>query len=242
MKKKAIWLGLALLSAVFFSWVFGNIVTALAVMLMIGLHEGGHLMFAKWCGLKTGGFYFLPGLGGVSMASEESAKRRHDFWIYYGGPLTGAVLVMILGAIYLGLGQGWPLVYQNATLYILFLWSIINLFNLFPIFPLDGGGMVWAIVKSFWKGYSPWWAMVFNGLAILGFAYLTHSVFWVIMLLFFGYQGIKARHQADLTTYKQDMGKAEVALCILVYIVLVVFFVLTSGYFNQPLLNDGFGN
>ena len=83
--------------------------------------------------------------------------------------------------------------------------------------------------------------MILNLLAILGFAYLTRSVFWVIMLLFFGYQGIKARHQADLTTYKQDMSKSEIALGILAYVALAAFFIFTAGYFSQPLLNGGFG-
>lgn len=237
MKKKVIWLGLAIATFIVFTLLTKSWILTLGIMTMIGLHEGGHLMFAKWCGLKTGGFYFLPGLGGVALAGEDSAKRRYDFWIYYGGPLTGAALVMILAAVYITLGKGWPMAYQNTAVYILFIWSVINLFNLFPIFPLDGGGMVWAIVKSFWKGYSPWWAMVFNGMAIVGFAFLTHSIFWVLMLLFFGYKGIKARHQADLTTYKQDMGMAESALCVLAYIVLAAFFVFTAGYFSQPLLN-----
>lgn len=199
-------------------------------MLMIGLHEGGHLVFAKFFGLKTGGFYFLPGLGGISLTSEPAKKRWIDFWVWFGGPFVGALLVLALCAVLAVFGPKWSVEYRVTAIYVVFIWSFINLFNLFPIFPLDGGGMLWSIVKSFWKGFSPWGAITVNILAIAGFYALTRSIVWTILLAAMGCWQAWTAHKFELSFHKEDLKWWQVVVCFLSYVVLAFFFLVFTGW------------
>lgn len=223
-KKIVRWLGLALASFAFIWFVFGNWLIALAMMLMIGLHEGGHLMAAKFFGLKTGGFYFLPGLGGISLTNEPARKRWHDFMIYFGGPFVGLLLVLGLFIFLLIFRSKLPIDYKTVGISVIFFWSFINFFNLLPIFPLDGGGMLWAIAKSFWKDYSPNWALLINCVGIIFFFQLTGNWLWVLLLLYFGLNAVLRLDLFEATFEKQDMKKRQAAFGFVCYVSLVIFF------------------
>jgi len=51
--------------ALLFSWKF-----AILIMVAIGFHEASHVRAAKWLGLKTRGWAYLPFLGGVSVIED----------------------------------------------------------------------------------------------------------------------------------------------------------------------------
>lgn len=55
--------GISLASyAYMFTWEF-----AAMIMLMLFVHESGHIWAMKRCGIKTKGIYFLPFVGGVAV-------------------------------------------------------------------------------------------------------------------------------------------------------------------------------
>lgn len=205
-------------------WFARNPVLAFAILAMIGLHEGGHLVFARFFGLKTGGFYFLPGLGGASFIKEQAKTRWIDFWVWFGGPFVGALLVLGLTGILYAFKDSMSLEHWAMGVDIVMIWSFINLLNLSPIFPLDGGVMLWSIAKSFRKGYSPWFALGVNVLAIALFFLYFKSIFWTVLLGYFGYTGIMRRHKSELVFCKEDMKWRQAVLCALAYVVLAVFF------------------
>jgi Zn-dependent protease len=204
-------------------------------MLMFGLHEGGHLLAAKCFKLKTGGFYFLP-IGGISLIKEEAKTRWQDFWIYFGGPFVGALLVLFLYLFLEFFGSKLTLSYQIFALSVIFLWSVINLFNLLPIFPLDGGGMLWAIAKSLWKKYSPYGAIVINCLVIGFFWLVSHSWFWTILLLVFGFYTIFKVESQEKIFKKLDMKKWELAFCFVSYLSLIFFFAFFTWWSGRLVL------
>jgi len=226
MKKTLTWIALAVLSFLALFWLAKSWILALAIMVMIGLHEMGHLAFAKFFKLQTGGFYFLPFLGGVSFTKESAAKRWQDFWVWFGGPFVGAILVVILSGIFFAFGKGWNVYYQATILFIIYIWSLINLFNMLPIFPLDGGGMLWSIAKSFWKGYSPWGAFVVNATTVGLFCYLTKSIIWTLILAYFGTRSVFQRHNFEMDFSKEPMGAWCVAGATLSYVLLGLFFMV----------------
>lgn len=114
---------------ILFSWKF-----ALALMLIILIHESGHV-FAMWrCGLKVRGIYFIPFFGGIALSEGLADKRLDNTYIAINGPLWGTFLAYLCLIAFLATGGRWPELAALAS------WgALINLFNLLPILPLDGG-------------------------------------------------------------------------------------------------------
>ncbi len=174
-RKCIIWLGLAVASfsslALMFTWKF-----AIFVMVMIGLHECGHLWAAKRCGLKTGGFYFLPFLGGIAFAGHATSSKWDTNFIAIMGPVWGFLVAIIWAGIY------W-VTSDPIWAYAAFWGAFMNLFNLFPMHPLDGSQISKAILASI----NPWLGLaveiigfVFTGLI---FIFTLHPVFAFLAFL-----------------------------------------------------------
>ncbi len=120
-----------------FSWQM-----AIALIGFILVHEYGHLLAMKKCGLKTKGIYLIPGFGGAAVAAEKWKSSRDEAYIAIMGPLAGLVFITpMIGFYYLTLN---PMFIAIASIM-----SLINLINLFPINPLDGGRVVKALLFSF---------------------------------------------------------------------------------------------
>lgn len=119
-----------------FTWQF-----AALILLMLFVHESGHIWAMKRCGIKTRGIYFIPFLGGVAMADEQFPSRRDEAYIAIMGPLWGLVLVVLAAIAYL--------VTENPFFAAAVSWmALVNLFNLLPINPLDGGRIIKSISYS----------------------------------------------------------------------------------------------
>lgn len=87
----------ALLSfALLFGWESGAI-----LLIGVGIHEYGHMWAMRFCGVKTKGFYFLPFLGGVTVADEEYRNLQKGIFIALMGPVWGfgSALVALLLAL-----------------------------------------------------------------------------------------------------------------------------------------------
>ena len=110
-------------------------------MLLLIVHESGHVWAMKKSGMKTKGIYFIPLLGGMAVTDEMFPDRKTEAFVAIMGPIWGLALsVMALGLWYL---SGWPHFAVAAA------WmATVNLFNLLPINPLDGGRILKSITFS----------------------------------------------------------------------------------------------
>jgi Zn-dependent protease len=119
---------------------------ALALAYAILVHESGHLLAMKWCGLKTTGIWFLPFLGAAAVAKQRFRSYGEEFFIAIAGPVFGlASLVPLFAAAALLPGgadstAAWFGYASTAAL--------VNLFNLLPIGILDGGRIVKSLASS----------------------------------------------------------------------------------------------
>ena len=169
------------ISVALFSWLWGFWL-ALGVLGMIFVHETGHLHAAKFSGLYTKGFYFLPGLGGIAII-EPPSNRLEDCFISLAGPIYGFIYSAAFGILFLITDV--PII-GSITIWC----AIINLFNLLPIYPLDGGRIAKAIGYSIHKnlgifityaGIAFGALMLFRGILVLGFVavigFLEHRRF-----------------------------------------------------------------
>jgi Zn-dependent protease len=140
---------------------------ALGFVLLLLLHECGHLIVAKWFGLAVSAPMFIPFMGAFIALKEAPRNAWMEACVGIGGPILGSLAAAICHA--LGLALNYPLLIALG-------WSayFLNLFNLTPVGMLDGGRIVTAL--------SPW--LWLPGFAALGWLAWTHPNFIVWILLF----------------------------------------------------------
>lgn len=139
---------------------------ALGFVLLIFVHECGHLVAARRLGLNVGAPVFIPFMGAFIALKEAPRDAWVEAQVGIGGPLLGAVGAAVCLGIYLFSGN--PLFGALA-----YTGCMLNLFNLAPVGFLDGGRIVTAL--------SPWLWLV--GMVILGAMVLTHPNFLLILIL-----------------------------------------------------------
>ena len=148
-----------------FGWVF-----SVGFVLLLLLHELGHVIQLRREGVKASAPMFIPFLGAVisakSMGDDAAAEAR----VGLAGPVLGSIATLVPLGLWLATGEDlW-----RALAYIGFL---INLFNLLPVLPLDGGRAMAAL--------SPWvWFAGFAGLIALTIFFPNPIL--ILVLLFGG--------------------------------------------------------
>ncbi len=148
-----------------FGWPF-----AVGFVLLLLLHEMGHVIQLRREGIRASAPMFIPFLGALisakSMGDDAAAEAR----VGLAGPVLGSIATLIPLGLWLATGDElW-----RALAYIGFL---LNLFNLLPIVPLDGGRAMAAL--------SPWvWFAGFAGLIALTF--LFPNPIMILVLVFGG--------------------------------------------------------
>jgi len=132
-----------------FSYLFTFVIYAttlnwrVALVLMIGVsfHECGHLWAANKVGLKTGGFFLWPFVGGAALIQSRYHRYSQQVFTAIMGPVWGSSMAFASYGLYLMTGL--PLLGEAAE------WmAIINLFNLAPLSQLDGGLIMETITFS----------------------------------------------------------------------------------------------
>jgi Zn-dependent protease len=153
--------GLKALSFLKIGWLFGPILTigfyamcyglpyALAIFVILVIHEGGHWVWMKALGLEPNMPVFLPFIAYVRMTKlpPDEATRA---WVAYAGPLVGGLGSVILFWFGVQNHNAWMMAAGNTGFF-------LNLFQLVPARPFDGGFIIQAISK---------WLLI-PGLAIL---------------------------------------------------------------------------
>ncbi|MDB6115555.1 MAG: site-2 protease family protein [Lacunisphaera sp.] len=139
---------------------------ALGFVLLIFVHECGHLVVARRFGLKVGAPVFIPFMGAFIALKDAPRNAWMEACVGLGGPVFGAAGSLACEVIYLVTG------YElfRALAYSGF---FLNLFNLAPIGFLDGGRIATAL--------SPW--LWIAGLVIISAMAIMHPNVIVIVIL-----------------------------------------------------------
>ncbi len=116
---------------------------ALGFVLLIFVHECGHLVAARTLGLKVGAPVFIPFMGAIIALKDAPRDAWVESWVGIGGPLLGTVGAAVCEVVHVLTGN--PLF--RALAYTGFL---LNLFNLAPIGFLDGGRVAAALSPWLW--------------------------------------------------------------------------------------------
>ena len=112
---------------------------AIGLMVMLFIHEMGHIIALKIKGYPAPGPVFIPMLGAVIFAPKFKHSEDEAF-IGYGGPLLGGIAAVASFGL-------WALLPEPSEVLLLvsYIGIFLNLFNMLPIRPLDGGRITQVI-------------------------------------------------------------------------------------------------
>ena len=157
-------------------------------MLLLLVHEMGHVIQLRREGIEASAPMFIPFLGAFvaakSMGDDAAAEAR----VGLAGPVLGSLATLVPLGIWLATGNE----FWQALAFVGF---FLNLFNLLPVLPLDGGRAMAAL--------SPWvWVVGYAGLVALTFAFPNPIM--ILVLLFGGietWRRFKARNTPESRAY-----------------------------------------
>lgn len=189
--------------ALIWGWTF-----AVGFVLLLLLHEMGHVIQLRREGVKASAPMFIPFLGAViaarSMGDDAAAEAR----VGLAGPILGSIATLIPLGIWLATGNE----FWQALAYVGF---FLNLFNLLPVLPLDGGRAMAAL--------SPW--VWFAGYALLiALTIVFPNPILLLVLLFGGIESwrrFKNRNTPEARAYHAIPGRTR-ALVAITYLGLAV--------------------
>ena len=122
----------------FHSWTF-----ALGFVLMLLVHELGHVFEARRQGLKVSLPTFIPFIGAYVTIERAGLTPWRNALVSLAGPLFGGAAAAVVWAVGSAQNSTWLVVLANIGF-------LLNAFNLLPIGFLDGG-TVWRAVTDTWK-------------------------------------------------------------------------------------------
>jgi Zn-dependent protease len=116
---------------------------SVGIVVLIWVHEMGHVLQLKREGIKASAPMFIPLLGAFVAMKEMPKNALVEARVGLAGPVLGTLGSLGTLGIYAAT--------QNPLfLGLSFSNSFINLFNMVPILPLDGGRAAGAMAPAFW--------------------------------------------------------------------------------------------
>lgn len=133
-----------------------SLITLVLVFVSVILHELGHSITARLCGLPVEKIVLWP-FGGTAHLAREPARPRHELLIAAAGPavnllLAGAAMIVLILTVTAEPNPfAWNDLSQQLSLFNLTLWlfmvnMFLVLFNLIPALPLDGGRILRSVL------------------------------------------------------------------------------------------------
>jgi Zn-dependent protease len=201
-----------------FGWTF-----AVGFVLLLLLHELGHVIQLRREGVEASAPMFIPFLGAVISAKSLGGNAAAEARVGLAGPILGSIATLVPLGIWLATGSD----FWRALAYIGF---FLNLFNLLPVLPLDGGRAMAAL--------SPYvWAVGFAGLIALTFFFPNPIL--LLVLLFGGietWRRWKQRNTPEGRAYNRVAPRTR-ALVAFVYLSLAALLAVgvAETYFERDL-------
>ena len=134
--------GSMFVSVWFYSLAFGWSFAA-GVVLLIFIHEMGHVFVAWRQGLPISAPIFIPFMGALIIAKAEGKSAWNEAVMGIGGPIAGSIGALACWWIY-------ATTQNELFLGLAYIGFMFNLFNLMPVFPLDGGWITGAVSPYLW--------------------------------------------------------------------------------------------
>jgi Zn-dependent protease len=158
-------LGSALLSVAAYS-LWGGPWFAVGLVLMIFVHEMGHVLEIRRQGMHATAPIFIPFVGAAIFQRSHAQSPLRQAQIGIAGPIAGTIGATVAFVLY---GS----THWNVLLMWAYFGFLLNLFNLIPFGMLDGGWILAPVSK---------WIQV-AGLAVLGGLFLANLVSPIVIIV-----------------------------------------------------------
>jgi Zn-dependent protease len=190
------------------NWTF-----ALGFVVLLLVHEMGHVIALRREGIPASAPMFIPFLGAVVSARSLGDDALAEARVGLAGPVLGSIGAGVCLLI-------WKLTGHDYWRALGFTGLFLNLFNLLPVVPLDGGRAMAAM--------SPWmWCVGFAATVALAVAFPNPVI--IIIAVFAAietWRRLRARHsgdEAEAAYYRVSArGRALVGFTYLALVVLLV--------------------
>jgi Zn-dependent protease len=212
-------IGSMVVSAGVYVWV-GGWWFGIGLVVLLFIHEMGHVVEAKRQGLPISAPVFIPMLGAGILMKRNPRDAWHEALNGIAGPIVGSLGAATIWVV----GEA----YDSRPLQALaFLGFFINLFNLIPALPLDGGRIAAALNPAVW---------------FLGFVALIGLVVWkpnplLFLILVFSAMELwrrwQLRHLPEAQSYYRVRPSQRLTIAVL-YIGLAVLLVLGMHATHVP--------
>ena len=195
---------------------------AVGFVVLIWIHEMGHVLQLRREGIPASAPMFIPFLGAFVAMKQMPKNALVEARVGLAGPVLGT-----LGALgVLGL-YAWT---QEPVLLVLaYIGFFLNLINLLPVLPLDGGRAMGALSPAFW--------LLGVGLMVALMLTSTISPLFILLVAFLGgpelWRRWKTRNTPEGQAYHKIEPRYRLAVGV-VYIVLVVSLALLVGMTDLP--------
>ena len=198
--------------ALIWGWKF-----AVGFVLLLFVHEMGHVIQLRREGIEASAPMFVPFLGAAVMAKSLGDDATAEARVGLAGPILG--VIGCLSLLPLAIGSG-----DDFWFALVFTGLFLNLFNLLPVVPLDGGRAMAAL--------SPWmWFVGLSAMIVLAFAFPNPIIILIVLLASFEtYRRWKARRTGDEAVLRYYRVKPSHRLAILaVYLGLIAVCAVGMG-------------
>jgi Zn-dependent protease len=140
---------------------------ALGFVLLLFVHEMGHVIQLRREGIAASAPMFIPFMGAVVMAKSLGDDATAEARVGLAGPVLGTLGALALVPVAAATGDDFWYALAFTGLF-------LNLFNLLPVVPLDGGRAMAAL--------SPWmWFVGLFGMALVAFVYPNPIIFLILL-------------------------------------------------------------
>jgi Zn-dependent protease len=187
---------------------------AVGFVVLLFVHEMGHVIALRREGIKASAPFFIPFMGAVVWSKSLGRDAVAEARVGLAGPVLGS----------LGAAACIPIAAATGSDFfraLAFTGFFLNLFNLLPVVPLDGGRAMAAL--------SPWmWFAGLFGVLVLAFAFPNPIILLIALLAAMEtwqrWRGLKRGDESVRSYYK--VRPRDRALVAAVYLGLIVLLVI----------------
>jgi Zn-dependent protease len=219
LKFKVLTTGLSMLVSIgAYAWIWG-LPFAIGFVLLILVHELGHVFALRRQGIPASAPLFIPFLGAMIGMKELPDDAWAEAKVALAGPILGSV-----GAAFCWIAA--EATGSELLMALAFVGFFLNLFNLIPIVPLDGGRAAGALHPAIW----------FLGLLLMvGLVVVNRNPLLMIIVVLGGLDlWNRWRHRKDAADYyRLTVGQRASVAVVYLGLVVVLGLAMSATYIER---------